>query len=172
MWTLAISLCALALSIASFFFLRAYIKRRTDSAVILDKYRNEINAMLADLDRFTERDATLIEERVKKLKSLIEETDRRIGVLLNEVSSAPPLMHQERTQAVQSRPQRPGKARTEKKPPKIIRSKEQISPIPLPLNEQISQLLSRGAAPEFIARELNLSIAEVELAIAINKQSY
>lgn len=69
----------------SLWYLRWYVKKRTEPARILEKLEAEVAQLVREIDATTDRDITLIEERVKQLKALLEETDRRIVSYKREV---------------------------------------------------------------------------------------
>jgi hypothetical protein len=144
---------SLALVLAAFFYLRSYVKRRTDGEVILDKYREEINGMIADINRCTERDSVVVEERVKKLKALIESADKKLATLLKEEQAQPLPIR--------------GKVQKPKQQLNIEVLNEPLEPAALPLDQQIADLYHAGADPALIADKLGISVAEVNLATAM-----
>ena len=68
-----------------FIYCRAYLRRRTGSERILAEFREEVYKLIAEIDAATDKDALLVEERIKTLRSLLEEVDKRISVHLREV---------------------------------------------------------------------------------------
>jgi hypothetical protein len=80
-------LAAISLALCCFFFLyfRRYIKRRTSAGELLAEYRTEVHRLIAEIDAATDRDAQLVEERIKTLKSLLGDTDKRIAVYFREL---------------------------------------------------------------------------------------
>jgi hypothetical protein len=72
----------------SFVFFLNYLKRRTGRDRILSEFLADIREEAAKIEReinaVTDRDVTLVEDRVKTLRSLLEETDRRIAVYARE----------------------------------------------------------------------------------------
>lgn len=101
---------------ASFLYLRAYTRRRTDPAVILAAYADEAERIVATIDAATDRDARLVEERIKTLRAVLEDTDRRLVTLSREIErrqredlsrvqlSAPPQPLQDAPPAAQAAP--------------------------------------------------------------------
>ncbi|MDR1175060.1 MAG: hypothetical protein LBK83_06280, partial [Treponema sp.] len=77
---------SLILSGFSFLFCFAYLKRRTGRDRILVELNDEIERLIRDVNEITNRDTLLVEDRVKTLKALLEDTDRRIALLAGEVS--------------------------------------------------------------------------------------
>jgi hypothetical protein len=76
-----------SLVLCSFFFVyfHLYIKRRTGREGILASCREEVNRLIAEIDRATDRDAQLVEERIASLRKVLEEADRRIALLSRDM---------------------------------------------------------------------------------------
>jgi hypothetical protein len=86
--TLPLVFSVLSLALCGFFFIyfRRYLERRSSLERLLGEYRNEVLRLIADIDAATDRDSLLVEERIKVLKSLLEDTDRRISVYVRELN--------------------------------------------------------------------------------------
>lgn len=52
---------------------------------IIEKTRNELNRMISDVNRNAERNITLIDERIKQLKAVSAEADRRLALIKSEL---------------------------------------------------------------------------------------
>jgi len=76
---------AFVICIFSFFYFKAYLKRRTGQERILSELREEVDNIVRLIDETTERDISLIEEREKRLKSLLEEIEKRMKVYIREL---------------------------------------------------------------------------------------
>jgi len=176
-----------ALWLFLFLYFRWYIKKRTSVSEQLNEYRTEVNRLNAEIDRITDRDSQLIEDRVKKLKELLEETDRRVSVYVKELDkskrgealytslgrgiraalkteeepaqSAPPPPP---ARPANLPPPVPPSAPAKEEPPSKPPSKRQI-------RSSIDQLLNEGLTPEQVASRLEISIAEVNLAINLRR---
>ena len=61
------------------------IKSRFSAKKILSELRSEVDKLITDLGREADRDVELLESRVKNLRSLIDEADRRILVANREM---------------------------------------------------------------------------------------
>ena len=85
MMPVILSVLSLCLCVAGFFFFRWYIGRKTAAASLLVDYRDEVYRMIAEIDAATDRDSLLVEERIKILRKLLEDTDRRISVYMREL---------------------------------------------------------------------------------------
>jgi hypothetical protein len=72
----------------SFVFFLNYLKRRTGRDRILSELLADLREEAAKIEReinaVTDRDVTLVEDRVKTLRALLEDTDRRIAVYARE----------------------------------------------------------------------------------------
>jgi hypothetical protein len=79
-----LSVLSFVISVFSFFFFRSYLRRRTGAERIMAEFREEFDGMITELNEVTVRDETLVEERVKTLRALLEDTDRRIATYVRE----------------------------------------------------------------------------------------
>jgi len=62
-----------------FFYFKWYIKKRT-SYTGLEERQSELAQLISEIDRITDRDSQLVEDRVNKLKTLLHEIDNRIAL--------------------------------------------------------------------------------------------
>ena len=69
-----------------FFYLKAKIKRALELDSLLDSIRKEVRALNIELNETTDRNISLIEDRMKSLHELLDEADRRMGVVKRELS--------------------------------------------------------------------------------------
>jgi hypothetical protein len=83
--TLIVSIISLSLCVSGFFFLRWYISQRTDAGRLLEEYRDEVYRLISEIDAATDRDSRLVEERIKNLRILLDDTDKRISVYTREL---------------------------------------------------------------------------------------
>lgn len=191
-------LSALSLILCCFFFLyfRGYIKRRTAAEELLAEYRTEVLRLIAEIDAATDRDALLVEERIKTLKSLLDDTDKRIAVYARELERgrSGAALYSSLGRSIREAsgrearpgpaPARPGAPESEAQtaspspPPggaapghtaKAGR-KRSLPPAPAakpPLKVQIAELAAGGLPPAGIASRLGLSLSEVDLALSL-----
>jgi len=82
---LVISIISLSLCISGFFFLRWYISQKTDASRLLEEYRDEVYRLISEIDAATDRDSRLVEDRIKNLRTLLDDTDKRISVYTREL---------------------------------------------------------------------------------------
>jgi hypothetical protein len=192
--TLSLIFSASSLILCGFFFLyfRGYIKRKTAAEQLLADYRTEVHRLIAEIDAATDRDALLVEERIKNLRKVLEETDRRLSVYVREL---------ERSRSSEAAYLKAGRnaglgpigpAETPAKPAESLKvpapaEQDEVQPPPVqtapaqpplaqampaqapvkerPLRERIADLAAEGLSPEQIAAELDLSFSEVDLAL-------
>jgi hypothetical protein len=83
--SLIISIITLCLCVSGFFFFRWYIGRKTAASELLADYRAETYRLIAEIDAAADRDSLLVEERIKTLKKVLDDTDRRIAVYMKEL---------------------------------------------------------------------------------------
>ena len=83
--SLIISAASLCVAVFSLFFFSRYIARKTAARELLADYRAEVYRLIAEIDAAADRDSLLVEERIKTLKKLMDDTDRRIGVYMREL---------------------------------------------------------------------------------------
>jgi len=207
-----------------FFFCRWYIARKTAAREILADYRSEVYRLIAEIDAATDRDSLLVEERIKILRKLLDDTDRRISVYMRELqrSRNGEAMYAKLGQgiraALDSRPQETALTETAApaEPAAPVETttestelqredNEQRSPLPTPhsplptsqldlitpqeaslpasntasrkrktapkpkLKTQIAELSAQGLSPQKIASRLHLSLAEVDLALNLQR---
>lgn len=141
---------ALLLWILAFLYLRSYTKRRTDPERILAEYSDEVDRMVAAIDAAADRDTRLVEERVKVLRGILEETDRRLAALSRELErrsledntrrelartrsqKAAPSTGSPRPSAVPS-PDKKALARSSSPAPDLFSGAESANPAPAPV---------------------------------------
>jgi len=199
-------ICA-AFCLFMFFYFKWYIKHRTSASGLLPEQRAEINRLIAELDFVTERNVLLVEDKIKKLKEILDDTDKRISVYVKELEksrtgealytnlgrgiraalkteaetaqgslngavqqsaqqSAPVLSSvrpsiEEKPQVPSAGEMQDGQTQQAKQKPQ---SKRQI-------RASIDLLANEGLPADKIASRLDISIAEVELAMNLRRKS-
>jgi hypothetical protein len=173
---LAISVGCLLFCIFAFLYFRAYIERRTSFDGILKDVRDEVNRLLQRIDEITDKDISLIEDREKGLKALLDETDRRLAVLNRDLA---------RRETAEEAYRKLGRIPKPEKAPHV--SPESAAPLAadisradpftrrssmeeLPQEDQLRKLVRSGFSPQVIASRLGISISEAELAVALQER--
>jgi predicted DNA-binding protein YlxM (UPF0122 family) len=214
-----------ALCILMFIYFKWYIKQRTSESGVLKetnlkvrKWINEVDLSIAEINAVTDRNLLLVEDKIKKLNEILEDTDKRSSVYVKEIeksrasealytqlgrgvraaiktepapvpqsalTAAPPLSLvrpnipvavEQTSQAKPAQPTQPmlpleesasaiTAAQPAAKPVKPQKSsgKKQI-------RISIDQLAGEGLSSQEIASRLGISIAEVDLAIQLQRR--
>ena len=190
---LIISLISLCLCVFFFFFFRWYIKQKTAARELLVDYRTEVHNLIADIDTATDRDSLLVEERIKTVKQLLEDTDRRIAVYVRELqrSRNSEMMYSSLGRGIRvaldssppqgTAPETPDAlfpsemlvTQEAPKPPEKKAARESTNQPAgkrqkkqkTKLKTHIAEMSAKGLDPHEIASRLGLSLAEVDLAL-------
>jgi hypothetical protein len=200
MMSLVFSAASLCVCVIGFFFFRRYIERKTAARELLADYRTEVYRLIAEIDAAADRDSLLVEERIKTLKQLLEDTDRRISVYMRE------LQRSRAGEAMYSSLGRGIRAALDSRPPQLETPASQEPPLsqelPFPkeptaslkppavpssasantaaakrkpkkttkIKVQIAEMSAEGLSPAEIASRLNLSLTEVDLALNLMRR--
>ncbi|MCL2805863.1 MAG: hypothetical protein FWD26_08000 [Treponema sp.] len=188
-----VSIICFALCIFMFFYFKWYIKKRiTSSGTLvneLDEREAEISRLIADLERITDRDAQLVEERIKQLRVIIEDADKRIAMYIKELergrlgetlytSLGRGIREALHTDTIEI------SSEAENSKPLVYSDKVIPANVPAPASEPAAQtpppsraqirshidlLIEEGLSSQEIASRLNISIAEVNLALNLRR---
>ena len=146
------------------------LKDRFSSARILGDIRSEIDRLILDLGRETDRDVAILEDRIRGLRELMDEADRRILLADREDSkrkSLPEIPVPEVTPEQTPEQAEPVIIYTK---PRISRRESQIEP-EIPVRERAIQMARKDISPEIIAKTLGISQGEVDLILTMNDSS-
>jgi hypothetical protein len=83
---IALGLTLLLINCAAMVIFYRILKSRFSPKRVLSDLRSEVDKLIVDLGREADRDVALLESRVKNLRSLIDEADRRILVADRETA--------------------------------------------------------------------------------------
>ena len=86
--TYFILIISLAFCFFMFFYFKWYIKNRTSASGLLPEYRNEVNKLIVEINAVTDRNLSIVEGKIKELKDILEETDKRIAVYARELEKS------------------------------------------------------------------------------------
>jgi DNA-binding NarL/FixJ family response regulator len=140
-----------ALAIAGYFIvyliLKAKLKHFVDPKAILESIREEVDRIIVELNSTTDRNITLLEDKVQSLSTLLEQADKKIGILRREIEK------HELGAKVYSDLARSGK--------RIENPEEQDR------STQVLNLHRQGISASAIAKRLGITLAEIELIITL-----
>jgi hypothetical protein len=195
--TLSVILSAASLLVCGFTFiyLQAYLRRRTGAERILSDFEEEVNRIIAGIDAAADRDITLLEDKAKSIRALLETLDRRIAAYareldrrnteesaLNALGREPGSDKGVRTEgayaalgrglrsSIKVNPEEPPRQTPpegQSAQPRFIRSANPVN-AGTPLPEQVLELSRNGLSPDTIAAHLGVTLAEVDLALAMS----
>jgi len=190
---LYISIFCLVFCFVFFFYIKWYIKHKISDSEILAKSRIEVYRLNAEINAVTERNITLIEDRIKTLKEILEDTDKRVKVYVQELdrSRTGEALYSSLGKgiraALKTSPEIPHEAVHRSAPvqelssqtPKLslVRQERAETNVSAPapsamkppskkqIRSQIDELIKENLSPADIASRLGISIAEVDLAM-------
>jgi sugar-specific transcriptional regulator TrmB len=168
------------------FLFYLFLKSRFSQKRILNELKSEVDSLIIDLGREADRDVAILESRIKNLRSLIDEADKRILIAGKEI-----LQRQEESDILQrikkpiaqpviDKIELPTQPLQEVKSPietvriytrpRIVSSDKKIEPF-VPVQERVIDMARQGFSAEMISGNLSLSLGEVELIIDMNRSS-
>jgi hypothetical protein len=170
-WPVFASTACVVFCLFAFIYFRSYITRRTGDEARIKQIRDEINSLVVYINETTDKDITILEDKEKSLKALIEEIDKRLKVYARELERRENSSHAMAALAPKAVTETysdlsPNLAPQERGP-RFVQAEQQIAPQPRPIGEQIRELARMGFSATVIASKLGLSISEVELAVAL-----
>jgi hypothetical protein len=142
-----------ALAIAGYFIvyliLRAKLHKSVDPKVVLESIREEIDRIIVELNSTTDRNITLLEDKVQNLSALLEQADKKIGILRREIEKH----------------ELSGKVYTE------LAEKRGQETVEQDLQSRVLQLHRQGISASAIAKRLGITLAEIELIVTLASQA-
>ena len=170
---LSIAINVLILAIV-YLIVRKRLAKILDGSVLIDEIKDEINHLIIELNQTSERNIGLIEERIHRLQKLIDETDRKIGVLGRETEkhqlSADVYDKLKRAVPLVSKTNiaRPVESRQEKESPVSGRDEPpDKAGVERTKAETVLHLHRQGFDPKLIATRTSSTLGEVELIISL-----
>jgi len=175
-----------------FFYLKWYLKKRTSFSG-LEERQSELAKLIAEIDRITDRDSQLVEDRVNKLKTLLDDIDKKIAHYEKEIETQSLLkqinetnnLERERKNDLYTNLGRGIRAALKTEEPMEFSVQRELPPAriepPLPvvaatagitkkqIRSHIDLLINEGLSPDEISSRLGISIAEVNLAINLRR---
>jgi hypothetical protein len=169
------SILSMVLWLFSFLYFRSWLKRRTARAQLVSEIQEDVATIVTELNRITERDISLLEERENSVKALLEEAEKRFKVYARELdrSKSAEKTYQElgknrllRTLEVLPDREPTGDAQAalaSPPPPEKPAEPAAVQGEAIPLRDQVRELAKTGLSSRIIASRLGVSITEVEL---------
>jgi len=148
LWLLSLNAGVLALM---FIYFNRKIAKRLAEQALIERVRSEVGDIIVELNRTTERNVGLVEDRIRDLKETLDSADKRLVLIQREAEK------REMSTQVYTHLQRRPVPRTEDQ------SKDRKT---LPA-EEILDLHHKGISSELIANKLGTTVGEVELVISL-----
>ncbi len=148
-------------SLVVYLKLNRKIEKNNNPKYLLKEIRDEIDRMLVELNQATVQNIELIEDRIDQLKALIEKADRRIALLKREEEKE---LKNTRLYAELGKKKILQTTR-EERDIKKQKPEEDVS-------KRVLNMYKSGFAESLIAREVGLTIGEVQLIISLNKKGF
>ncbi|MDR2468596.1 MAG: hypothetical protein LBD22_06525 [Spirochaetaceae bacterium] len=169
---------ALIISALSFLYLRAFVIKKTSAARISQEVREEVQHIITEIDRVTDSNMFLIEQRIEQLKTILTDADRRIGALGREVEARD---RRDAAYAELGRKKKPSATSTNKTDgtdknelfdggPAPEQPVVAVPPTQYTKQEQIILLSASGLTPAQISAKLNMTITEIEMVLVLHKK--
>jgi hypothetical protein len=162
-FTLLLGLNALAL-IGMYLFFKNRIDKRIEAERLLDNLRNDAGRIVAeliqDLNRITDRNITLMEDKVGELQKILDIADKRILLMRKEVKKEETV---DRVYSELKRKSPQPSAGTAVPPPAPPEDAAEEARSVF----EVFDLYRKGISPDVIANTLDLPVGEVQLMIAL-----
>jgi hypothetical protein len=140
-----------ALLIAGFFLvyliLKSKLKKSIDPKAVLESIREEIDRIIVELNSTTDRNITLLEDRVQNLSDLLDQADKKISILKREIEKH----------------EMSGKVYSE------LAEKRNQGAVEEDLHTRVLQLHRQGISASAIAKRLGITLAEIDLIVSLAK---
>jgi hypothetical protein len=144
-----------ALAIAGYFIvyliLKAKLNKSVDPKAILESIREEVDRIIVELNSTTDRNITLLEDKVQSLSTLLEQADKKIGILKREIEKHE-LGAKVYSELAHSRQG-------------LQKAEEQDR------HTRVLNLHRQGISTSAIAKRLGITLAEIELIISLASQA-
>ena len=148
----------ISIILACFVVLYLILKRKIEKSVnpraLIDEIRVEVDRIILELNNTTERNISLIEDKMNQLSELLEKADKKIMLLSRE--SEKYNISKEYSNILQKAKKRD------------VPDKNHIEETDM--KEKVLKLYREGFSPSVIANHTNLPIGEVELIISLTER--
>jgi hypothetical protein len=121
------------------------LSKSLDPQAVLEAIREEVDRIIVELNSTTDRNITLLEDKVQSLTALIEQADKKIGILRREIEKH----------------ELAGKVYSE------LAEKRGKEPEEQDVHTQVIQQHRQGISASVIAKRLGITLAEIELIITL-----
>jgi DNA-binding NarL/FixJ family response regulator len=142
-----------------YLILKRRLARALNAAAILSQVREEVNRILVELNQTTNRNITLLEDRIGSLNELLGKADKKLALLQREAEKQD-LASRLYAELSARRPPQPEEPPAPETPPGE-------APEGADRQEEVVRLARSGLSPALISRRLGITLGEVELIISL-----
>lgn len=160
--TLLIAALIIAGYLVVYLLLKRRLARALNAARLLGEVREEVNHILVELNQTTNRNITLIEDRISRLNEALGRADKKIVLLEREVEKQE-LAARLYSELASRRPIAGEEPPSPESPPEPNREG-------VDRNEEVVRLARSGLSPALIGRRLGITLGEVELIISLGRR--
>ncbi|HUV08934.1 MAG TPA: hypothetical protein VMX75_14475, partial [Spirochaetia bacterium] len=143
--------------IIGFILIHRILERRFEKKMspdtVIDAIREELNSIMVELNRTTEQNVQIVEDRMAQLKELVSLADKKIALLKREG---------EKHEVSKTVYNRIVSRQTQDKTGAVVQDKN--------VKREVLKLYREGFSPGVIAGHLGTTIGEVELIISLDKR--
>ena len=145
-------LIAILLQVLGFFLIYLVLRRRIDSSAdpgtVIQKMRDELNSIMVEINRTTDQNIGILEDKIKQLSELVTLADKKLTLLRREEEKQgiSERILKRAQQSLESRPQ------GETTQAKVLR------------------LYGEGSSADVIAGQVGTTVGEVELIISLDSR--
>lgn len=149
-----------------YFVLRSRIDSNLNNKKFLREVREEISSLVTQINETSDRNVTLLENRLEKLTNLIDQADIRISGLKKEIKvQKVHVIEDPKTRPLEFNPPEPvNKPISEELDIDIVDDNTALT-----RKERIILMHKQGISTSIIARKTESTVGEVELVISLNK---
>ena len=146
--------CALLIAglFVVYLILKQKLNKSLDPQTVLESIREEVDRIIVELNSTTDRNITLLEDKVQSLTNLIEQADKKIGILRREIEK-----HELAGKVYSELAEKRGKE------PEVEGNNQGEQDV----HTQVIQLHRQGISASVIAKRIGITLAEIELIISL-----
>lgn len=145
-----------------YFILKSRIDSRVNNKKFLREVREEIASLVTQINETSDRNVTLLENRLERLNSLLAEADGKIAILKKDIKVCDKLVIKPKVTTIVKESVKPEVK--ESLDIDLVEDNKSLS-----TKERIILLHKQGISPTVIARKTESTIGEVELIITLNR---
>ena len=161
-----IYLINISLILIGFLIIYLMVNRKINSSInpraLIEEIREEVDKIILQLNNTTERNISLLEDKITELSDLLDKADKKI-ILLQRESEKYSVSKGYSHLVIQGKQEPKQEEKKVREPVKEIKEEKSTK-------ETVLKLYREGFSASVIASHLNLPVGEVELIISLEKR--